>query len=204
MEWWPSSPDHLVQLVGEYILPLLDESWSLQVLDGASKTLWAVPMLTIRPSLTLTLAVAPPVILVTIDGSEAMLRNRRSSILAVNDPLTLRILLDHEEKATGKLYLDDGHSYEYQNGFFIRASISYENHVLQYALENTDSQLSPAFNIERVVVEGLRRVPHAVIASTSGPAQSLDFESTNARTVVIRKPDLPVDRFWSVSLSFSE
>ena len=132
------------------------------------------------------------------------LRNRRSSILAVNDPLTLRILLDHEEKATGKLYLDDGHSYEYQNGFFIRASISYENHVLQYALENTDSQLSPAFNIERVVVEGLRRVPHAVIASTSGPAQSLDFESTNARTVVIRKPDLPVDRFWSVSLSFSE
>ena len=73
MEWWPSSPDHRVQLVGGYILPLLDESWSLQVLDGASKTLWAVPMLTIRPSLTLTLAVAPPVILVTIEMSEAML-----------------------------------------------------------------------------------------------------------------------------------
>ena len=38
----------------------------------------------------------------------------RSSVLMHEDPITLHIALDKEQKAEGTLYIDDGQSYEYK------------------------------------------------------------------------------------------
>jgi hypothetical protein len=46
------------------------------------------------------------------------LRVRRSSSLMRQDPYTLFIALDTHGEAFGELYLDDGHSFDYQQGFF--------------------------------------------------------------------------------------
>lgn len=60
-------------------------------------------------------------------------RMRRSCSLTLNDPLTLQIFLDAEERhAEGRLYLDDGSSYSYKSGGYILAEIVYDKMVLSY------------------------------------------------------------------------
>jgi hypothetical protein len=58
------------------------------------------------------------------------LRVRRSSSLMSQDPYTLFIALDTHGEASGELYLDDGHSFEYQQGFFL----SHLVHILSLSL----------------------------------------------------------------------
>ncbi|KAF6002954.1 hypothetical protein F1559_001367 [Cyanidiococcus yangmingshanensis] len=43
-------------------------------------------------------------------------RRRRSTKAMLNDPMTLHIALDGAWRALGMIYIDDGHSYAYQNG----------------------------------------------------------------------------------------
>lgn len=60
-------------------------------------------------------------------------RMRRSATICMQDPITLNVFLDGEERrASGKLYLDDGYSYNYKNGGYILAEINYDKMVLEY------------------------------------------------------------------------
>jgi alpha 1,3-glucosidase len=46
-------------------------------------------------------------------------------------PLTLHIALDGEQKAAGELYLDDGETYNYTKGVFLRRRFVYEQGTLK-------------------------------------------------------------------------
>lgn len=46
-------------------------------------------------------------------------RPRRSSTLMKRDPFTLRVALDKSGSASGELYLDDGETYDHQQGQFV-------------------------------------------------------------------------------------
>jgi alpha 1,3-glucosidase len=55
------------------------------------------------------------------------LRVRRSSSLMAKDPYTLFVALDSKGEASGELYVDDGHSFDYQKGDYIRRRFSFSN-----------------------------------------------------------------------------
>lgn len=46
-------------------------------------------------------------------------RPRRSSQTQVRDPFTLIVALDKDGKASGDLYLDDGHSFAFKRGQYV-------------------------------------------------------------------------------------
>ena len=60
-------------------------------------------------------------------------RIRRSAALTLGDPITLQVVLDSNFKANGKLYLDDGYTYNYRTTEdFIESNFSFESNTLRY------------------------------------------------------------------------
>lgn len=53
-------------------------------------------------------------------------RPRRSSEIQGRDPLTLVVALDKELKASGDLYLDDGHSFAFKSGQYIHRDFLFD------------------------------------------------------------------------------
>lgn len=46
-------------------------------------------------------------------------RPRRSSQTQLRDPFTLIVALDQDSKASGDLFLDDGHSFAFKRGQYV-------------------------------------------------------------------------------------
>lgn len=65
-------------------------------------------------------------------------RHRRSSTLMQRDPFTLRIALDKKGNANGELYLDDGESYDHEQGNLIWRAFETErkNKVIRISSKN--------------------------------------------------------------------
>jgi len=58
---------------------------------------------------------------------------RRSAALTLHDPITLQIFLNSEESyAFGKIYLDDGYTYDYTSGGYILGELTYNRKKLKY------------------------------------------------------------------------
>jgi hypothetical protein len=120
------------------------------------------------------------------------------------DPYTLFVTLDEKiEAATGKLYLDDGISYEFEkNQGFRLKSFQLKKKSTNNGFALTSSQIlggktfTPSNLIEKVVIMGLTKAPKAVsVVSENAQAVSkpLSFEYDAVNDVVsIRKPDVKV------------
>jgi len=129
------------------------------------------------------------------------LRVRRSSSLMVKDPYTLFVALDSKGEASGELYIDDGHSFDYQRGQFVRRKFSFSNGRLSASASTLKSPGTLAIDntIERVVVIGLQTSPSSVIFDGSNAAIDFDFHSEQ-KLLVLRKPDVKVVDDWSIVL----
>lgn len=140
-------------------------------------------------------------------------RARRSSSLMVHDPYTLVIALDLQGFATGSLYIDDGHSYNFQHGAFVHRTFNFQNGVLSSSA--TQSPLLPKNNgfqakttVERVVIYGYSQtVSKAVLKASSGSQDLITLQtlgsgetSSEISRVEIRKPDVSIDVDWTIEL----
>ncbi len=129
------------------------------------------------------------------------MRVRRSSALMVRDPYTLVVALNSNGNAHGDLYLDDFHSFAYQQGAFVHRRFTMKNGGT--LLSSTDASggeggkngFAPVNTVERIVVLGMAKAPTAVTASDG---RSLDFLFAGS-TLTVRKPDFKVAEDWSVS-----
>ncbi|CAM9846582.1 unnamed protein product [Ascophyllum nodosum] len=126
-------------------------------------------------------------------------RLRRSSRLMAADPYTLVIALDERGTAEGKLYLDDGESYNYRksdgSGKTTRRFAFLEGVLSGRAVEGSGGYRVPN-TIERVVIYGLQKEPSSVTIANpaSGPDErALEFAyDARVGTMTVRKPDVCV------------
>ncbi|CCD25508.1 glucan 1,3-alpha-glucosidase ROT2 NDAI_0F01900 [Naumovozyma dairenensis CBS 421] len=81
-------------------------------------------------------------------------RYRRSSKLMRYDPYILVIAPDIQGNANGKLYLDDGETFHYQNGNFIETEFNFKNgNVLENnILGGTTDRLTENTRIEKIII----------------------------------------------------
>ncbi|KAF3336798.1 putative glucan 1,3-alpha-glucosidase [Carex littledalei] len=68
-------------------------------------------------------------------------RFRRSSTQMVNDPYTLVIALNSSKSAEGELYIDDGKSFEYEEGAFMHRQFVFSDNKLVYEADFSNSLL---------------------------------------------------------------
>lgn len=129
-------------------------------------------------------------------------RIRRSAILTLNDPYTLLVALDANGTAFGHLYVDDGDSFDYRNGKYCHLRFVYLNNQLMSQFVDKGRCESKAW-IEKVIIVGIPNLfRKAIIAShSSGNQDELELSyNTAVSTLTIRKPAVPVNEEWTISL----
>jgi len=128
-------------------------------------------------------------------------RARRSSALMVNDPYTLVVALDSRGEAVGSLYVDDGFSFDYQQGGFGLCEFSFSKGKLDGVYKS--AKYSTPTTIERIVVLGAQSVPTKALLHIDGSTrelQVLSIRQGSSNAFIVRKPDVRIDQNWSIVL----
>ncbi|XP_063002384.1 neutral alpha-glucosidase AB isoform X1 [Elgaria multicarinata webbii] len=129
-------------------------------------------------------------------------RVRRSSDCMRNDPYTLFVALGPQGTAQGDLFVDDGHTYNFETkGQYLHRRFNFSGNTLTASsVDSKGSFETPAW-IERVVILGAGK-PAAVFLKQDGAAETrLDFtHEAETSVLTIRKPAVNVGADWSISL----
>lgn len=132
-------------------------------------------------------------------------RHRRSAELMKHDPLTLVIALDSDGTAHGKLYNDDGISYDFQNGDYVFQEFTVKGNKIQAKNTNgnDDAHTKPFGKIqfERVIIvgENLPTKSNSAKIHQAGKdwtAQISQFQNS----ITIRNPRMSIGQAWSIDL----
>ncbi|KAJ1562489.1 hypothetical protein HK405_011507 [Cladochytrium tenue] len=138
-------------------------------------------------------------------------RMRRSSTLTLRDPFTLVVALSAEKTAHGKLYLDDGHSYEHERGMYLLSKLAYTDGVLTCTSERqegggvgtpAEAAARLGARVERLIITGLRAEPRSVVVRGG---RKLEFRSAQASSgtgvvVTVKDPGVRVGEDWQISV----
>ncbi|XP_001362291.1 neutral alpha-glucosidase AB isoform X2 [Monodelphis domestica] len=129
-------------------------------------------------------------------------RVRRSSDCMKDDPITLYVALSPQGTAEGELYLDDGHTFNYetQNEFLFR-KFTFSGNTLTSSSADPRGHFETPIWIERVVILGAGK-PASVLLETEGIPETILTFHHNAETSVLtlRKPEVHVSTDWSIHL----
>jgi alpha 1,3-glucosidase len=139
-------------------------------------------------------------------------RLRRSSAATYNDPFTLYVALgDRVPTATGEVYLDDYHSFDYQQGAFQLRAFKFEGDRLSCDAVSTAIPQNKVFTssvkVERVIVYGAPKgVKKVTLAYRGASAQAGDVSLRRqvdfaylGEALVVRKVDASVVMDWDLS-----
>ena len=156
-------------------------------------------------------------------------RPRRSSGLMRKDPFTLRVALDVDGAASGRMYLDEGEGYGHTNGEFVwrvfgaemqkkksRQLRIWNNNranpgVALYDPTNAFAQTVSGIRVERVIVIGVGARP-AAVTIVGGPEVEWEWEEGTgfgataegrAGVLVLRDPGVGIADDWEIVASFS-
>lgn len=131
-------------------------------------------------------------------------RPRRNSALMMKDPFTLVVTLTKAGTATGDLYMDDGKTFDFQQGQLLWRQLTFGNGKLENRVHPMTKvgSLQTDVSVERVIVLGLAKEPKTVLAQ-EGSKTPVTLESTyNAakKELIIRKPAVPIGSDWTITM----
>ncbi|XP_062007398.1 probable glucan 1,3-alpha-glucosidase [Rosa rugosa] len=134
-------------------------------------------------------------------------RFRRSSTQMVNDPYTLVIALNSSQAAEGELYVDDGKSFEFQQGSYIhRRFVFADGKLTSLNLAPAQTQFSSECVIERIILQGLStRQKSALIEPANQKAEIergplLLYSRQGPSVLTIRKPNVRIADDWVIKI----
>jgi len=145
-------------------------------------------------------------------------RPRRSSGLMRWDPYTLVLVLNKDGTADGELYIDDGETFEYQSGAYIRRAFHFSTATSILVSENlgTKGKLTEKYlktmknvSVEKVIVVG---APSSWSSKTSVksiegsntfevPLEFYAAEGGKAAWAVVKNPKLAIGSDWKIDFS---
>ncbi|KAK6128400.1 hypothetical protein DH2020_037876 [Rehmannia glutinosa] len=138
-------------------------------------------------------------------------RFRRSSTQMENDPYTLVIALNSSMAAEGELYVDDGKSFEFQQGAFIHRRFTFSNGKLTSSKMGTatggNNKFASECTVERIILLGLSPAPKNALVKPAN--QKVDVEwgplllrgGKGKSFLTIRKPNVRIADDWTIKLS---
>uniref|UniRef100_A0A8C7ZAV1 Glucosidase II alpha subunit b n=1 Tax=Oryzias sinensis TaxID=183150 RepID=A0A8C7ZAV1_9TELE len=114
------------------------------------------------------------------------MRVRRSSSCMEHDPYTLYAALNARGVAEGELYIDDGHTFNYEKKEFIHRRLSFSNNVLSSVYVQRSSFC-------------LKHKSTSMIKSKFRRQLEFDFDASMS-VVTVRKPGMNAGADWTVTL----
>ncbi|SCU83925.1 LAME_0C07360g1_1 [Lachancea meyersii CBS 8951] len=143
-----------------------------------------------------------------IEGGHIIVRRdryRRSSKLQKNDPFTVLVAPDAEGKATGRLYVDDGETFGFENGNYLEIALTFENCVLKWDVihQAADQELFTS-KIEKILIAAPKSCVSGVDATLkqgTGQWYHSVRDVDSSELVVLENPQFAVNEIWSLELS---
>jgi alpha 1,3-glucosidase len=125
------------------------------------------------------------------------------------DPYTLVLVLNKAGTATGELYVDDGETFDYQQGAYTHRSFDFANGVLSSSNIGTKGKLTDKYlktmknvGVERVIVVGApKEWAGKSSVKAGGKDAALEFhaeEGGKAAWAVVRSPKVAVGEDWKI------
>ncbi|KAL6225500.1 hypothetical protein ACLB2K_004350 [Fragaria x ananassa] len=134
-------------------------------------------------------------------------RFRRSSTQMVNDPYTLVIALNSSQAAEGELYVDDGKSFEFQQGSYIhRRFVFADGKLSSLNLALGQTQFSSECVIERIILLGLSTGQKSATIEPANQNAEIErgpllLHSRQGPTALtIRKPNVRIADDWVIKI----
>uniref|UniRef100_A0A667WLH2 Glucosidase II alpha subunit n=1 Tax=Myripristis murdjan TaxID=586833 RepID=A0A667WLH2_9TELE len=121
------------------------------------------------------------------------IRVRRSSTCMEHDPYTLYVALSPQRTAEGELYIDDGHTFNFNKKEFIHRRLSFANNVLSSINLAPDAQFSTQSWIERILILGASK-PSKVTLKTAGECLKCFFMFLYGKIIMLMFPNLDWSR----------
>ncbi|PGH27144.1 hypothetical protein AJ80_01100 [Polytolypa hystricis UAMH7299] len=145
-------------------------------------------------------------------------RYRRSSGLMKWDPYTLIVVLDKKGEAEGTLYVDDGETFDYQNGAYIHRQFTFANSALSSGDLGTKGSKTAqylktmaAVRVEKIIVVGAPeewKDKTSVLVleegAQSGVKAGLEWhgkEGNKGSYAVVRNPSVLIGKPWKIDFS---
>ncbi len=132
-------------------------------------------------------------------------RLRRASSIMKRDPYTVIVALSSPGTAQGRIYIDDGSSYNYKNGDYINAILEFKENRLTSKLVPLETPINIQgtynLNLERIIVVGLHKKPTII---TNG-YDSIDFTIKSDGKLfkaILKKPSVNFGDNWSIDFKF--
>lgn len=136
-------------------------------------------------------------------------RPRRSSGLMKWDPYTVVIVLGKSGSATGELYVDDGETFDYQQGAYIHRTFEFSNGVLESKNIATKGKLTDkylktmkAVGVEKIVIVGAPKEWAEKSSVKAGKEDAgLEYhaeEGKNAAWAVVKAPKVLISEDWKI------
>lgn len=131
-------------------------------------------------------------------------RPRRSSAQAALDPLTLVISLDRKGAASGDLYMDDGHSFDFDSGKYIHRKFSFKGQTLTNERFDGSSTWDMPTMIEKIVILGMKNKHSSAHLQDGTPLHveqgPLIMAAGNPDVaLIVRKPKLSASLDWTIT-----
>ncbi|XP_074091277.1 neutral alpha-glucosidase C-like [Macrotis lagotis] len=117
-----------------------------------------------------------------------------------NLPYKLSIALDSKGSASGKLYLDDGHSFQYhQKKQFLHRKFLFSNGVLQSRCADENGLYHSDCMVEKVLILGFKKQPSSVTVHSSGMEKKVTFTySSKTAILLLEKLSLNISTDWEI------
>ena len=136
-------------------------------------------------------------------------RPRRSSGLMKYDPYTLVIVLGKEGTAQGELYVDDGDSFEFEQGAYIHRTFEFSNNSLKSKNIGIKGKLTDKFlkamkdvAVERIILVGVPASWAGKSTLTGGvEIESHVAEGGKAAWATVKKPGVKIGEDWQIDFS---
>uniref|UniRef100_A0A4W5NHU4 Glucosidase II alpha subunit n=1 Tax=Hucho hucho TaxID=62062 RepID=A0A4W5NHU4_9TELE len=129
-------------------------------------------------------------------------RVRRSSSCMEHDPYTLFVALSPKRFAQGELYIDDGHTFNFdKHKQFIHRRLFFANNALSSRNLAPGSQFTTFSWIEKIVILGASKPSKATLKTPDGKESLLEFDFDASMSVLtLRKPGVNAGVDWTVVL----
>ncbi|KAK9291916.1 hypothetical protein L1049_019868 [Liquidambar formosana] len=137
-------------------------------------------------------------------------RFRRSSTQMVNDPYTLVIAVNSSQAADGELYVDDGKSFEFEQGAYVHRRFVFSDGKLTSSNVVPNSPGKTRFSsvcvVERIILLGLSTRPKSALIEPANQKVEIELGPLWLRggrapaVLTIRKPNVRITDDWTIKV----
>lgn len=127
---------------------------------------------------------------------------KKSSVLMIDDPISLFVAIDAEGKAQGTLFIDDEESYEYRHGKYLYLQFEFHNNTMtSKSIDSTSNYLTKS-QLHEIIIAGVEKVPtSAIIKLSNGQSNQLEISSTSGSFFIIKVSNVSLNDEWTLTLN---